>query len=122
MNINNYLRNFFVSFIKINISIRTWELHKIGGVALAYHPRVLLLEEIPQNTHTNKMGVVYVVFSTKSSENFGFSFPSVVNLTNSKQIVEKFTKFCSLQYKCHTKCPSIESSVVQTFFFWTKVY
>jgi hypothetical protein len=33
--------------------------YKIGGAPLAYHPRILLLGEIPQNTQRNKKGVVY---------------------------------------------------------------
>jgi hypothetical protein len=30
MSVNNYFKNFFVSFVKINNSIRTWEHIKLG--------------------------------------------------------------------------------------------
>jgi hypothetical protein len=36
-----------------------WEHIKIGGSTVAQHPRVLLVGEIPQSTHTNKKTVVY---------------------------------------------------------------
>jgi hypothetical protein len=58
-NVNNSLLifSFLSCFVKRNISMGTWE-HIKMQTSPSITPWVLLLEEIPQNTHRNKKGVV----------------------------------------------------------------
>jgi hypothetical protein len=51
--------------------------YKIGGAPLAYHPRVLLLGEIPQNTQRNKSGLALIFLPKKSHDALGVRRPTI---------------------------------------------